>query len=538
MVNKKRKRTVNNAALACMVILFLGGCGYGSEAGDNKAETESTGGSKTVREAETSREVIEKIICRSIQNLDFSVREAPVNTAQYDAGIDRNYKTAFLKAVTNQIPILDQNEEVYYKDILQNAGGLDEAAFLRLIRQSDFYYQDFNGDGLPELTVNTEGPCVLKYNPDEERVELYFQKGPGWNLLGAGQMYYYSHGYVENNKDGIFRMYPKDVTVIMSEYAYETVELGKAKQNVYFYNILTSDQSADWVTTCKVSINGSERIEVEEEEWGELARGYFTAAGEAPHPMSFDVMFREDENGDFMKEDEPDSRYMPDDTELLPLNEETGVEWEAYKRMMEGDFSLVEDESGRSLQSRYESNLEEGNGRCSWSYFLMDFNQDGQKELCIRYYNEGVNNTAYFRYENGHVRMWGSYDSADSHGYDIPLANGKVISVSWYQSDKIIWISRLNPECVPIKERSYSTGITDDEDSQTNADKLTEEDYFYIFQDYYMDGELCGAPVDLTKEEMDRINGVIEELLIPEDKWKSCSVFTPMPVRPEIPSVG
>ena len=65
-----------------------------------------------------------------------------------------------------------------------------------------------------------------------------------------------------------------------------------------------------------------------------------------------------------------------------------------WRGMLEGDFSLVEDERWGSLQSNYEDSLEEGDGRCGWSYFLMDFNQDGVKELVVRLYREGVNNTA------------------------------------------------------------------------------------------------------------------------------------------------
>lgn len=123
--------------------------------------------------------------------------------------------------------------------------------------------------------------------------------------------------------------------------------------------------------------------------------------------------------------------YIPDRKapvyyrDLLSDTEETGEEWEAYKRMLSGDFSLVEDERWGSLQSHYESNTEGGNEPYSWSYFLMDFNQDGIKELVVRLYRDGVNNTARFRYEDGKITMWGNYNSADSHGYELPLRNGK-----------------------------------------------------------------------------------------------------------------
>lgn len=430
---------------------------------------------------------------------------------------DKIYKMAFRKAVTNQIPIINGKEEVYYKDILPESEKFDEASFLRLVKQSDYYYQDFDGDGLPELTVNSEGPCVLKYNPESECVYLYYQKGRSWNLLGTGQMFYYSDDYVDHMPDEIYDEYPEDMSVILREYAIEEVEQGEAKQKVTFYNIMTSEPDSDWVNTYKVSTKENKVVKVNEEDWNELTKEYFTVIGDAPHPMSFAQVFGEKE------EEKP-----------LPMNEETGEEWEAYKKMLKGDFSLVDDDSWGSLQSKYEESLESGNGRCNWSYFLMDFNQDGCKEMCIKYYEEGVNNTAFFRYEDGQVKMWGSYNSGDSHGYEMPLTNGKMISVYWYMNDKTIWINRLNSQFHLISEASYSSEVISDE----LQDTLPEENYYYSYQDYYVDGQLCGTTIELTQEEMEQVEAEIKELYIPENKWKKCSVFTPMPVRPEIPSVG
>lgn len=201
---------------------------------------------------------------------------------------------------------------------------------------------------------------------------------------------------------------------------------------------------------------------------------------------------------------------------------------------------MVEDEAWGGLQSRYELSLMEGDGRCHWDYFLMDFNQDGWKELYIRFNRREVNDTASFCYEDEKVKMWGGYNSADSHGYSIPLRNGKILSVYWYQDDKIMWIMGLDSQCWFVRQRCYSVGRTGAERDIESADEPgdSERGWRYSFQDYYRDGEPCGSGMDLSADEWNLINVMIEELFIPESAWKSCSEFTPNENRPPVPSVG
>lgn len=203
--------------------------------------------------------------------------------------------------------------------------------------------------------------------------------------------------------------------------------------------------------------------------------------------------------------------------------------------MMEGDFSVVAGEDWGRLQAEYEWELEHNDGICGWSYFLMDFNQDGVKELVIRFYPHGVNNTASFCYKDGHVGMWGSYGSADSHGYRVPLANGKILSVSWYQDDKDWWVNRVDPQCRQIKEQCYYTWVSREE---VDGGEGEERKRFYEFQDYYHNGECCGNPVNMTEEEWRQVEEGINRLMIPEEVWKPCDVFTPRSDRPEVPGVG
>ena len=170
----------------------------------------------------------------------------------------------------------------------------------------------------------------------------------------------------------------------------------------------------------------------------------------------------------------------------------------------------------------------------------MDFNQDGWKELYIRFNQREVNDTASFRYEDGTIKMWGGYNSADSHGYSVPLINGRLLSVDWYQDNKDMWIMGLDSQCSPVRERSYSIVRTDEEPDFEALDESgdSEDGWRYSFQDYYKDGKLCGSRMDLSEDEWELINVMIEELFIPESAWKPCSEFKPSDNRPPVPSVG
>ncbi len=533
---------VNYIAAICAAILLSDGCGHnGSRAADTwqmdtgqadtgQADTKPTdtksavsGGSVSGEtdiisdSAEENREeVLRQKALEQAEAMDFTIQESPVDRERY-APMDQAYKEAFLKAVTNQIPIhrRDGEEPVLYRDLLKEAGKLPEDQFLRAVRESDYFYQDFDGDGLPELTVDTEGPCVLKYHPEEDRVELYAQKEEGWRLLGKGQMY---AEFTESDEEARTNLY-----------CYESGEEKFCLKTILYW-YWRREQEPYLVS------RGEYTDMAVEEETAQKLKGDYSAAGkEAPGPMTFSAVFGDGENCGYMPGEEIPVRYGLRDTDILPVNDESGEEWEVYRAMMEGDFSVVEGEDWGKLQGDYEEELEDNNGICGWNYFLMDFNQDGIKELVIRFYPGGVNNIASFCCEDGRIRMWGNYGSADSHGYWLPLANGKTLSVYWYQDNRDWWVNRVDSQCGQIREQYYCTWVNQEESDGREGE---ERERFYGFQDYYHNGKICGSLVGMTEEEWRQIEEGINRLMIPEEVWKPCSVFTPKPDRPEVPGVG
>ncbi len=402
-------------------------------------------------------------------DIDFTVRAYPVDTERYDAHTDRIYKEAFLKVIIDQAPIRYRHKEgtVTYRELLPDGEGMGDEVFLKAVRRLDFFYQDYDGDGLPELIIDTEGPCVLKYHPEEDQVELYQQKEQGWHLLGAGQMYADLSGLVD------------------IDHHYESVDKGPGCQAFYY-------QSKRDGYACQVTIDGQAYAVADKGTAEQMDQAYLRMIKDVPHPMSFAALFGNGEDQGYLPGEGQPPCYLLEETAALPINEESGEEWEMYRSMMEGDFSLVEDERWGSLQGHY---------------------------------------------EDGHIKMWeGSYMSADRGHHTVPLVNGRNLGVERYQDYREWWITRPDPQRwgrYKIREKNYSKG------ERMSSQELKEGDAgYHKFQDYYHDGTLCGSFMELSPEEWEQIEEMVEGLLIPEEAWKSCSVFTPKEDRPEIPGVS
>jgi hypothetical protein len=93
----------------------------------------------------------------------------------------------------------------------------------------------------------------------------------------------------------------------------------------------------------------------------------------------------------------------------------------------------------------------------------------------------------------------------------------------------------VDPQCRQIKEQCYYTWVSREE---VDGGEGEERKRFYEFQDYYHNGECCGNPVNMTEEEWRQVEEGINRLMIPEEVWKPCDVFTPRSDRPEVPGVG
>ena len=99
-----------------------------------------------------------------MESIDFSTQEYPVNTAIYNSELDREYKSAFLKVLFGQAPIQDEEKGAYYfgeiiPELNDYSNGIEMGDFINvhyyitITSQLNYYYMDFDKDGLPELII-------------------------------------------------------------------------------------------------------------------------------------------------------------------------------------------------------------------------------------------------------------------------------------------------------------------------------------------------------------------------------------------------
>lgn len=135
-----------------------------------------------------------KNICEKMKSIDFCVTEFLIDTEIYDYQADKQYKEAYFKVLTNEVPLWNDNdgEAVYYKDFLRGESLNDEDFLQYILKRAEYHYIDFEGDGLPELVINADGPHIFKYSPENQQVYLFYANHEKWHLLGSKKLYYYS----------------------------------------------------------------------------------------------------------------------------------------------------------------------------------------------------------------------------------------------------------------------------------------------------------------------------------------------------------
>ncbi len=235
---------------------------------------------------EILKDPAKEIYDRSMQ-IDYTVKEFPIDTIKYDVQTDKQYKDAYYKAVSNQIPVRQlKGEKIYLKGYFYDSMERTDEEYLEdLIQDTHFYYMDFDGDGMPELVMDVMyggGLHILKYLPEEDVVEFFFAsyRMPYYNLLGAGQLCYH-HPCLAN----------KDI------WAYEVVDENGQTENVaYFledYDYVHPDDGS-WQGTYWVDLNDElGMVQVDEESYKEITKNFFEAVKNAPSEMSFEEIFGE-----------------------------------------------------------------------------------------------------------------------------------------------------------------------------------------------------------------------------------------------------
>lgn len=203
-----------------------------------------------------------------------------------------------------------------------------------------------------------------------------------------------------------------------------------------------------------------------------------------------------------------------------PVTGEDNEEWAAYKALLTGDFSGIENMDNR--MDPYNDNNPE--------FESDDFFRTGYEGALVSYQ------------EGNPILLWS--DTLDANYYQLPLKNGKFLDIAASEPVPSKSIFRLGTEFEYIYEKQYTLLTIDyDEYSKSRYDGwldnygVSEEGEYYFYQDYYGDGQMRGGIIRLSEEEWKQRKDVIDDLLIPKSEWKSCIVFTPNPNRSPITSV-
>ena len=218
----------------------------------------------------------------------FSQRIYPINSELYNLETEREYKEAFYAAITNQVAMEYQGgRTVYFRDYFRNRNDLSDLSYLFL---------DCDGDGLPELAMDgflQEGPCILKYLPEEGRVAVFIQlRSEDWVLLGpgeAGRCFY--------------------LTSYADHYNYITWNSqGETEQVLFFEHNYNSSKKKD-----EYLVGTNPLFYIEKELWDEITEGFFEAMEHPMEMMSFEEVFGEDFSPKMLDDGEDYYQWLYDD---------------------------------------------------------------------------------------------------------------------------------------------------------------------------------------------------------------------------------
>jgi len=192
-------------------------------------------------------------VCEIVRAMDFTVKEPHLDITSEE---DRIYLEGYLKVLRNEIPIISEAGELYYKDLWKAGIAFEELLKEKGTREYPYlyYYDDLDGDGRPELAINQGCMFLLKYEPDLNRCRIlydlptcYFEK-----IVGVGQIWYH---------DGF---YGRDRLITLNdERSFQGILwLEKGKYGTSYFEVGTKDDSFHYA-------------DISEEEWNEITSPFF-----------------------------------------------------------------------------------------------------------------------------------------------------------------------------------------------------------------------------------------------------------------------
>lgn len=199
------------------------------------------------------------------------------------------------------------------------------------------------------------------------------------------------------------------------------------------------------------------------------------------------------------------------------------LDWNVWKHILAGDFTRIADVKARQkLLREYQLNIRE-NGECTWRYVLLDFNDDGFRDLFIRFDTEFYFESALLCYQDGGA-VCAFFDTNDHHDFYTPLIDGRLLYISDYydRTDEIIETVNSDLSITP-QEDYFSLRVRDYNDFKDGygyglLDVVDGEGIYYFVTE---SGEQGGEKRHITYEERLTIEQMIDQLIVPEYLWQS-----------------
>lgn len=227
----------------------------------NIAETEMVDFSNSKSDKDLQ---IEKI-CNIVEAMDFTINQPDINISQEQ---DSFYKGAYLKILKSEIPTINsEGKTEYFRDLYKAGKEFDE-----LNESYSYYYNDLDGDGLPELGVKSLGyTYILKHMPQRNDFEVLFQgQSMYYTILGAKQLAYHDGLHAGVIRDRYIILNDKNEWEIILD-----LEQGTEPARPYY----------------GVGVLGSEKVDVGEKNWEKITSPFFKATEQAIPSKSLEEIF-------------------------------------------------------------------------------------------------------------------------------------------------------------------------------------------------------------------------------------------------------
>lgn len=203
-----------------------------------------------------------------------------------------------------------------------------------------------------------------------------------------------------------------------------------------------------------------------------------------------------------------------------PAKQENDDAWNAYRSILLGDFSLIQDKDDKSeMEFLYKADTE--NGKCGWKYILMDFNKDGVDDLFIQL--DSDLDSALLSYVDGKVKCI-IIDAVEATCYLQPLKGGKLLETYDYWIAPTKTVYEFNAKFKRVKSIQYISMTVKDY-------KYFKESYSEIMDQFptikkegvYYFKEVDGKKTSLSAGKWKKIQKSLKKQLIPEKEWNYCA---------------